>query len=244
MDQRGEPEQESIGELFTRLIDDSRALIAAELALFRLDFFQRVARAKLGVVLCLIGAIMGQAAAVVLLMAVAYGLMPLIGAFAGAAVTALIGAGTALLLLRIGTRRLMLIVDDSPSDEKKSTATMDELFERARARSHGARAELADAVGDAQLRLNPQTLLLQLWDELLDIGQSFAHDAVDGIARRPVRVAMIAFAAVLVIVRPPIGHLIERLAGRLRATGTDRDSLKGKSAGGPAYPPSDEEKTS
>jgi hypothetical protein len=244
LDQRGEPEQESIGALFTRLIDDSRALITAELALFRLDFFQRVGRARLGIVLCLIGAMIGQAAAVVLLMAITYGLTPLIGGFGGAAVAALIGAATALLLLRIGARRLMLIVDDNPSDEKTSTATMDDLFERARIRSHDARTELAEAVGDAQMRLNPQTLLLQLWDEVLDIGQGLAHDAVDGIARRPVRIAMIAFAAALIVIRPPIAHLLERLTGRLRATGTDRDSLKSKSAGRPAHPPSAEEKTS
>jgi hypothetical protein len=244
LDQRGEPEQESIGELFTRLIDDSRALITAELSLFRLDFFQRIGRAKLGIILCLIGAMMGQAAAVVLLIAVAYGLAPLIGAFGGTAVAALLGSGAAFLLLHFGTRRLMLIVDDNPSDEKKVTVTMDELFERARSRSHEARAELTEAVGDAQARLNPQTLLLQLWDEVLDIGQAFAHDVADGIARRPVRIAAIAFAAALILIRPPIGHLLERLTGRLRATGTDHDSLKGKSAGDPAHPPSDEEKTS
>jgi hypothetical protein len=244
LDQRGEPEQESIGELFARLIDDSRALITAELALFRLDFYQRIGRAKIGIILCLVGAIMGQAAAVVLLISVAYALTPLLGGFGGAAVAAAVGAIVAVLLLRTGAKRLMLIVDDEPSDDKKVTATMEELVDRARAHSQDARGQLADAVGDAQSRLNPHTLLTQLWNDVLDRAQAFVHDAVDGIARRPVRIAAIAFAAALIIIRPPIGHLLERLTRRLRATGTDRDSLKGKSAGHPAHPPSDEEKTS
>jgi len=243
LDDRGEPEQESIGELFARLIDDCRALITAELALFRLDFYQRIGRAKVGIILCLIGAIMGQAAAVVLLISIAFALTPLLGGFGGAAVAAVVGAIVAILLLRMGAKRLMLIVDDNPPDGKKIAASMEELAARARAHSQEARSQLAVAVSEAQFRLNPHNLLTQLWGDVLDKGQDIAHDAVDGIARRPVRIAMIAFAAVLIILRPPFGHLFERLAGRLRATGSDRDSLKGK-GGHPARPESDEETTS
>ena len=47
-----------------RLIEDGRALAKAELALFRTDFYRRIGRARTGALLCLIGAIMGQAAAV------------------------------------------------------------------------------------------------------------------------------------------------------------------------------------
>lgn len=244
MEHRGTPRQETIGELFARLIDDGRSLINAELALFRLDFYQRIGRAKMGILLCLIGAIMGQATAVVLLISIAYALAPVLGGFGGAAVAAVVGGIIAVLLLRMGARQLMLIVDDEPSENKKSLVTMDQIFDRARVHSQEARSQLADAVGDAQNRLNPRTLLAQLWDEALDRGQKLAHDAVDTLARRPVRIGLIAFAAALVVIRPPVGHLLGRFSRDGRATGKRRDSLKRKSAGHPARPPFDEETTS
>lgn len=244
MDQRGEPEDETIGELFQRLIDDGRSLVSAELALFRLDFYQRIGRAKAGIILCLLGVILGQAAAVVMLISIAYALTPVLGGFGGAAVAAAIGGAAAVLLLRFGVRRLMLIVDDEPTEKTKTFATMDELFDRARVNSQAARAQLADAVGDAQIRLNPHTLLLELWEEILDKGQSLAHQAVDGLRRRPFRMAAIALAAALVIIRPPIGRLAGLLAGRIGETGSGRKSLKGKRATRRAQPPVNEETTS
>ncbi len=242
---RGEPEQESIGELLARLIDDARALAKAELAMFRLDFYQRISRAKTGILLCVIGAIMGQAAAVVSLISIAYALTPWLGGFGGAAVAAIVGAGLAFLLIKIGAKRLLLIVDDNPEDHqatgiKGPTITMDELFARARTNTRAARAHLADAVGDAQARLNPQALALDLWEEVLDHGQSFAHKAVDMVRHSPLRsIAMIA-AATAVLLRSPIAHLVGKAIDATRRSGaslTDQPIHMARS-------PTDEETTS
>lgn len=242
---RGEPEQESIGELFARLIDDARVLAKAELAMFRLDFYQRISRAKAGIAMCVVGAILGQAAAVVSLLSIAYALTPWLGGFGGAAVAALIGGGLAIILIRLGAKRLLLIVDDNPDDHKAAgmkapTITMDELFARARAQTHDARAHLADAVGDAQARLHPQALALDLWEQALDHAQSFAHKAVDLVRYRPLRsIAMVALGTA-VLLRTPIAHLVGRAMGATRRSGA---SLKDQ----PTYmarSPTDEETTS
>jgi hypothetical protein len=239
LDQRGEPEQDTIGALFARLIDDGRALISAELALFRLDFFNRIARARLGIALCVLGVLMGQAAAVMVLISIDHALGRWLGSFGSAIVAALIGGSAAALLIRYGVRRLMLIVDDDPPGDAKSTITMDELFDRARAHSRGARAQLAEAVGEAQDRLSPQALVIELWELLLDHGQAVAHRAVDGLRQRPLRIAAIAIGLSLLLIRPPIGRIIAWLGkgGATRSTGT---SLNGKRARRPAPPPAEE----
>jgi len=244
LDQRGAPEDETIGELFQRLIDDGRSLVTAELALFRLDFYQRIGRAKVGIILCLIGVIMGQAAAVVMLISIAYALTPWLGGFGGAAIAAVVGGIAAVLLLRFGAKRLMLIVDDNPTEKTRTTATMDELFDRARVNSQEARAQLANVVSDTQHRLNPHTLALELWEEVVNKGQLFAHEAVDALRKRPFRIAAIAVAAILVIVRPPFGKIAGLLSDRLGETGSESKSLKGKGARRRARPPMNEEKTS
>ena len=138
MEQRGEPEQETIGELLARLIDDGRELVNAELALFRLDFYHRIARARLGIAMCLGGALFGQAAAVMVLISIDHALSRWLGTFGSAIAAALIGGAGAVLLLRFGIRRLMLIVDDDPPENNRPTLTMDELFARARAHSRVA----------------------------------------------------------------------------------------------------------
>lgn len=239
--QRGEPEQETIGELFARLIDDGRDLVSAELALFRLDFYNRIARARLGIAMCLVGALLGQAAAVMLLISIDHALSRWLGTFGSAVVAALIGGAAAILLLRFGVRRLMLIADDDPPGDNKPTVTMDELFARARAHSRDARGQLADVVGEAQKRLSPQALVIDLWDEFLDHGQVLAHRAVDGLRRRPYRIAAIAIGLSLVILRPPIGRIIAWL-GKAGATRSKSISLKDKRATRPAQP-LDEETT-
>lgn len=243
---RGEQEQESIAELLARLIDDARELAQAELALFRLDLYQRISRAKVGILMCVIGAIMGQAAAVVLLMSLAYALTPWLGGFGGAAVAALVGAGLAVLLVRMGGKRLLLIVDDDPSDHapsaigKAPTVTMDELFDRARTHTHAARAQLADAVGDAQARLNPQALALDLLEEVLDHAQTFAHRAIDMVRYRPLRSVAAVAAVTAILLRSPISRLVGRVLGATRSAGTSLKDTATRTARSPA----DEETTS
>ncbi|MDB5686382.1 MAG: hypothetical protein JWR77_971 [Rhizorhabdus sp.] len=242
---RGEPEQESIGELFARLIDDARALAKAELAMFRLDFYQRISRAKAGILMCVLGAIMGQAAAVVSLISIAYALTPWLGGFGGAAVAALVGAVLAGVLIKLGAKRLLLIVDDDHDDQKSAgikapTVTMEELFDRARAHTREARAQLADAVGDAQNRLNPQTLALDLWEEALDHAQGFAHKAVDMVRYRPLRSIVAVAAVTALLLKSPISHLVGKALAATRSRGA---SLKDRTSD-MARSPADEETTS
>lgn len=241
MEQRGDPEQETIGELLARLIDDGRGLIKAELALFRLDFYNRIARARLGIAMCLIGALFGQAAAVMILISIDHLLGRWLGTFGSAVAAAAIGGSAAALLLRFGIRRLMLIVDDDPPENNKPVVTMDELFVRARAHSREARAQLAEDVGEAQTRLSPHALIIDLFDQILDHGQTLAHRAVDGLRRRPLRVAAIAIGLTVLVIRPPIWRMLAWL-GNAGATRSGSTSLKGKRATRRA-PPRDEETT-
>jgi hypothetical protein len=252
LSERGPQDQESIGELFSRLVEDGRGLITNELALFRVDFYRRISRAKLGVALCVGGAIMAQAAAVVLLISIAFALGPIIGPFPGAAVAALIGFAAAGIAIRFGLRRLSLIIDDDAqrddknSEEKRRTAllSVDELFARARARSQVARARLAETVGEAQQRLSPQTLMADLLDDALDQGQKIAHRAVNALRFRPFRTfAAIALSAALLF-RGPLAKAALRAAGKTGATGSQGKSYPTQGARTRALPRTDEEKTS
>ncbi|MBO9377304.1 hypothetical protein GG804_11050 [Sphingomonas histidinilytica] len=214
-------EQETLGALMARLIEDGRALAKAELALFRTDFYRRIGRARTGALLCLIGAIMGQAAAVTFLVTLSFVLAPWIGRLGGAAVSVLLGIGLAVLLIRIGVRKLMLVVEDADDDDDADHADpvhpspIDELFERVRRRSQDARNQLVETVGEAQARLHPQALVADLAEIVVDQAQEMSHKAIDAIRRRPGRAALAAAALLMLVLRPPL-HRIAR--GIARAT--------------------------
>jgi hypothetical protein len=199
---------------------------------------------------------MAQAAAVILLLSIAFALGPIIGPFPGAAVAALIGFAAAGIAVRFGLRRLSLIIDDDAqrdekrddknSEEKRRTAllSVDELFARARARSQVARARLAETVGEAQQRLSPQTLMADLLDDALDQGQKIAHRAVNALRFRPFRTfAAIALSAALLF-RGPLAKAALRAAGKTGATRSQGKSYPTQGARPRALPRTDEEKTS
>ncbi|WP_340315921.1 DUF3618 domain-containing protein [Rhizorhabdus argentea] len=225
-----EQEQESIGALLARLFDDARTVAKAELTVFRTDFYRRIGRARTGALLCLIGAIMGQAAAVTFLVTLSFVLTPWIGRLGGAAVSVVLGVGLAVILIRAGVKKLMLVVEDIDDDDKddgKGVSRLDELFSRMRERSQLARAELAETVGEAQARLHPQALLADLADEVVDRAQLLSHATLAAVRRRPARATAAAITILLLMVRPPIYRFVVGLG---RATRRSAASLKRQQA--------------
>lgn len=239
-----EQEREPIGVLLARLIEDGRALAKAELALFRTDFYRRIGRARTGALLCLIGAIMGQAAAVTFLVTLSFVLTPWIGRLGGAAVSVLLGLGLAITLIKIGASKLMLVVEDFEEDDRdaaKGIAPLDELFDRMRQKSREARNQLAETVDETQARLHPQALIADLVEEIVDHAQALSHRAIDAARRRPLKATAAAVTLVLLIIRPPLYRIASGLFGR--ATGRAAASFTKKPAGTPASS-SDEETSS
>jgi hypothetical protein len=222
--EQGRPdEQETLGALLARLIEDGRALAKAELVLFRTDFYRRIGRARTGALLCLIGAIMGQAAAVTFLVTLSFVLTPWIGRLGGAAVSVLLGIGMAVLLIRMGVRKLMLVVEDPDDDDDEPgvgthahSSPIDELFGRVRRRSQDARNQLVETVGEAQARLHPQALIADLADIVVDQAQQMSHKAIDAVRRRPGRAALAAAALVILVVRPPLHRIVRGIARATR----------------------------
>jgi len=235
-----EQEQEPIGALLARLVEDGRSLAKAELALFRTDFYRRIARARTGALLCLIGAIMGQAAAVTLLVTLSFVLTPWIGRIGASAVSVILGVGLAVVLIRTGVTRLMLVAEDFEDDDRDSLESMnplEKLFDRMRERSREARNQLAETVDETQARLHPQALIADLADELVDYAQATSHRVIDTVRRRPVRVTMGLVAILLLVARRPIYRLMTGLG---RATRSANTRFADKRAGRPVLSPDEE----
>lgn len=230
-----EEEQPPIGALLAQLVEDARALAKVEMALFRTDFYRRIGRARTGALLLLIGAIMGQAAAVTFLVTLSFLLAPFLGRLGAATVSVLLGLIAAAVLIRIGVRKLLLVVEDPDEDDDSAServpGPVDELFERARQRSRAARNQLIDTVGETQARLHPKALIADLVDLMVDQAQALSHRAVDAIRRRPVRATAAVIALLLIVIRPPVYRMMSRLAG---ATRRPVKSFRGKRAASPA----------
>jgi len=233
--QGSEPKQETIGALLARLIEDGRRLAQAELALFRADLYRRIARARIGALLLLVGAIMGQAAAVTLLVTLAFLLSPIIGLLGGSAVSVVLGLGIAVWAIRAGVRKMLMVVEDIEEDNgdgpEHPVKPLDLLFEKMRMRSRAARDRIRETVDESQARLHPQMLIADLADEIVDHAQAMAHSAIDLLKRRPLRLMAIAVAAVVVLFREPVFRMIARLRG---ATGRPDISYRKSEAGQPA----------
>lgn len=221
-------EQEPIGVLLGRLVEDARSLAKAELALARTDFYRRIGRARTGALLCLIGAIMGQAAAVTFLVTLSFVLTPWIGRLGGAATSVLLGIVLAVALIRIGVRKLVLVVEDPDGDDDDDAGTasgspIDELFEKVRQRSQEARNQLVETVGETQARLHPQALIADLAELVVDQAQAMSHRVVDAVRQKPVRTAAGLAVVLLLLFRPPLHRIGSAL---MRATRDDTASLR------------------
>lgn len=233
-------EREPIRALLARLVEEGRALVKAELALFRTDFYRRIGRARSGALLLLIGTLMGQAAAVTFLVTLSFVLTPWIGRLGGAAASVALGLGLAILSIRIGVRKLIMVVEDyedSDDDVERPATPLDILFERMRQRSREARDRLAETVDETQARLHPQALIADLSDEIVDHAQAMAHDLIDAVRRRPVKSAAAVVGLLLLLLRPPLLRIFRNLGGATRQGAT---SFTDKQAARPAIPQDEE----
>lgn len=208
-------DKEPIAAVLARVVEDGRALVKAELALARTDFYRRLGRARTGAALLLVGVIMGQAAAVTFLVTLSFVLTPWVGRLGGAAISVALGIGIALFAIRAGVRKLVLVVEDPEDDElaeaAKFTSPIDELFEKVRQKAHAARNQLVETVGDAQARLHPQALIADIADIVIDQAQHATNRAIETVRRRPVRSAAAAVALAFVLLRLPLHRVVARL---------------------------------
>lgn len=207
--------------MLARVVEDGRAMVKAELALARTDFYRRLGRARTGAALLLVGAIMGQAAAVTALVTLSFVLTPWVGRLGGAAISVALGIGIALLAIRAGVRKLMLVVEDPDDDELVEATTraspIDELFEKVRQKAHAARNQLVATVGEAQARLHPQMLIADLADIVVDQAQRASNAAMDAVRRRPVRSGAALVGLVLMLAGPSLYRAYVRFSGATRA---------------------------
>ena len=115
-----EPEEESIGDLFGRLVDDGRAYARAELDVLRQIARHRAARARNGLILLAVGGVLLLTALIALVLGLVLGLATLIGpVLAGLAMAAVL-AGIGYGLIRYGTSGLRALGGDE--EERQAIA--------------------------------------------------------------------------------------------------------------------------
>ena len=107
-----EPEEESIGDLFGRLVDDGRAYARAELDVLRQIARHRAARARNGLIMLAVGGVLLLTSLIALVLGLVLGLATLIGpVLAGLAIAAAL-AGIGYGLIRYGTSGLRALGGD------------------------------------------------------------------------------------------------------------------------------------
>jgi hypothetical protein len=115
-----EPEEESIGDLFGRLVDDGRAYARAELDVLRQIARHRAARARNGLIMLAVGGVLLLTSLIALMLGLVLGLAALIGpVLAGLAIAAVLG-GIGYGLIRYGTTGLRALGGDE--EERQAIA--------------------------------------------------------------------------------------------------------------------------
>jgi hypothetical protein len=111
------PQDDTIPDLVTRLVDEGREVARAEVALYKAIAAHRTQRAKSGIVALVVAAVLGWLAAHALLLGAVFGLATLIGPLgAGVAVAVLLGAG-AFFMLRKGLAGVQALSGDEDERE-------------------------------------------------------------------------------------------------------------------------------
>ena len=120
-----EPRDESIGELFNRLVEDGRAYARAEIDLVRQIARHRAAKAKSGAILLGAGVTLLLCSLTALVLALVLGLATLIGPFGAGMVVFLVLAVAGGLLARAGAKGLAALGGDE--EEKAALAKAEQL---------------------------------------------------------------------------------------------------------------------
>jgi len=108
-------EEDSIGELFGRLVDDGRTVAAAEMQFYRQVFYRRVALARVAIGLAVLAAALVLASLIALFLGLVIWLMPWIGPVGSGLMVCLFGLVIAGLLVRAALRRLGPALAGQPS---------------------------------------------------------------------------------------------------------------------------------
>jgi hypothetical protein len=107
-----DPRDESIGDLFGRLIDDGRSYAKAEIDLYRQIALHRAGRARTGLVALIAGAVLLLSSLTALILGLVLGLAELIGPLlAGLAIAALL-ALAGYVLIRFGLKGLRALAGE------------------------------------------------------------------------------------------------------------------------------------
>lgn len=119
------PGDESIGELFSRLVEDGRAYARAELDLVRQIARHRAAKAKSGAILLGVGITLLLCSLTALVLALVLGLATLIGPFGAGMAVFVVLALAGGLLARAGAKGLAALGGDE--QEKAALAKAEQL---------------------------------------------------------------------------------------------------------------------
>ena len=115
-----DPNEETIGDLFGRLIEDGRAYARAEVDLLKQIARHRAARARTGLIMLAVGAVLALSALTALILGLVLGLAVLIGpVLAGIAIASLL-AGSGYGLIRWGLDGLRTLGGDE--EERQALA--------------------------------------------------------------------------------------------------------------------------
>ncbi len=115
-----DPNDDSIGDLVGRLVEDGREYAKAEIGLYRQIARYRAGRARNGLILLTAGAVLGLSALTALIIGFVMGLATLIGPVLAGLAVAIVLAGGGYILVRIGISGLGALSGDE--DEKKALA--------------------------------------------------------------------------------------------------------------------------
>lgn len=112
-----DPREESIGDLFGRLIEDGRAYARAEVDLLKEIARHRAGRARAGLILLAGGGLLLIGAYLALLLGLVHGLATLIGPLGAGLAVAAVLAGSGYLLIRYGLAGLRALAGDEEEAE-------------------------------------------------------------------------------------------------------------------------------
>ncbi len=118
------PQEESIGDLFGRLIEDGRSYARAEIDVVKQIARHRAGKARNGLIMLVAGGVLLLSSLTALLLGLVLGLAMLIGpVLAGLAIAALL-AGSGYVLIRYGTVGLRALAGDE--EERQALARGEE----------------------------------------------------------------------------------------------------------------------